>query len=200
MVELVAVLLEADPAVDAMTKEGGTALMWAANAGHLPVVEKLIEAGATVGLEAPNGVTARSLAEQAGHAEVVAALQRAEKPSATISLDELLAQAHKTLGSDQPDKRVLAQWGTDGFWYPAHVKEPVTGGTSVTWDDGGETETVKATRPLDWKVGTRLQCKWPQDGKYYPGVITTMSGESMQIRWDDGGQQEQTTIAACRSN
>ncbi|MGQ0587022.1 MAG: DUF5329 family protein [Gammaproteobacteria bacterium] len=105
-----------------------------------------------------------------------------------------LAQA----GSFAVHDHVLAQW-RDGLWYPARIKSVAGGRFHVTWDDGGQSETVAAVRRLDWDVGTRLRCRQSQDGHYYPGVITAKGGDSMKIRWDDGGQEERTWVAACRT-
>jgi hypothetical protein len=95
--------------------------------------------------------------------------------------------------------RVLAVWGPDGFYYPGRVQTLTDGGVAIAFDDG-DVATVRPDqlRPIDWKVGTELQCNFRNQGKYYPARIARMRGETISIAYADG-DNEQATISRCRS-
>jgi ankyrin repeat protein len=70
-------LLEEGADVNARDRYGQTALMLAAHAGHLEVVERLIAHGANLDVTAKFGLSALMLAIVAGHQEVARLLARA---------------------------------------------------------------------------------------------------------------------------
>jgi hypothetical protein len=95
--------------------------------------------------------------------------------------------------------RVLGQW-RDGLWYPATVRGVGGNGLRLAFDDGGAaTVRPSQVRPVDWNVGTRVQCNWKGGGRYYPGIIGRKDGDQVFINYDDGGK-ELTTIGRCRSS
>lgn len=116
----------------------------------------------------------------------------------------VLAKSRKTRleqesQSASQSSRVLGQWG-DGLWYPATITGKVGSQTSVAFDDGDKaTLSASRIRPIDWAVGTKVQCNWLGRGRYYSGTITAMSSSAaVHINYDDG-DQEDTTIGRCRS-
>jgi len=94
--------------------------------------------------------------------------------------------------------RVLGKW-SDGYWYPARVQSVKGENVNLNYDDGDVgTVTPDRVRPIDWRVGTKLECNWKNQGCYYPGVIAQMTGERITVNYDDG-DKEQITISRCRS-
>ena len=63
--------------VNARDRRGWSALMHAANKGHVPMVAPLLKAGASVNVRAPDGATALFVAALHGHSEIVATLMKA---------------------------------------------------------------------------------------------------------------------------
>jgi ankyrin repeat protein len=57
-------------------RDGTTALIWAANAGHLGIVLALLAAGANPTIVANDGWTAVMAAEMAGHDDIAKLLRR----------------------------------------------------------------------------------------------------------------------------
>jgi hypothetical protein len=95
--------------------------------------------------------------------------------------------------------RVLAQWGPDGLWYPAHVNSSEGSRITVNFDDGDVAAVNPSqVRSLDWQPGTRVSCNWHNKGKYYPGALASIAGDNIQIAYDDG-DKEAATISRCRS-
>lgn len=72
--DMIRLLLAHDAALDLQDNRGWSALMTAANMGHLGVVEVLLKAGADVHLVASDGQTASKLARAAGHLETLTTL------------------------------------------------------------------------------------------------------------------------------
>lgn len=70
-------LLDAGADVDALDRQGQTALMLAAHAGSLPVVEALVRRGAGLDVTSKFGLSALMLAIVAGHEQVALTLVRA---------------------------------------------------------------------------------------------------------------------------
>ena len=98
----------------------------------------------------------------------------------------------------QTGMRVLGQWG-DGFWYPATLGEQKGDVFQVAFDDGDRADLPRTRiRPIDWKIGSRVQCNWNSYGRYYQGTITRSNGDLVHINYDDG-DQENTSIGKCRS-
>jgi len=64
--------------VDAKANNGVTALMLAANEGHLESVRALLDAGADVNEKDINDYGALKLAEEQGHTEIAELLRKAE--------------------------------------------------------------------------------------------------------------------------
>ena len=110
-----------------------------------------------------------------------------------------LALAAGHVHAQQAGDRILAQWEADGMWYPARITAVEGRSIQVAFDDG-DIATVGAlqVRPVDWRVGTRVQCNWQNRGQYYPGTITLIEGERIDVRYDDG-DRETMTIGRCRS-
>ncbi|MBI5922631.1 MAG: caspase family protein [Betaproteobacteria bacterium] len=96
-------------------------------------------------------------------------------------------------------KRILARWD-DGFWYTGTITDHAGNLFHVTFDDGYKS-SLPATkiRPIDWNVGTKVQCNWKNRGRYYSGEITLSSGLAVHINYDDG-DQEDTSVINCRSH
>jgi len=102
-------------------------------------------------------------------------------------------------GGASAGDRVLGQWH-DGLWYPATVRSVIGGELQLAFDDGDRrTANLSQVRPVDWNVGTRVQCNWKGHGKYYPGVIGRKDGDQVFINYNDG-DKELTTIGRCRSS
>jgi len=102
-------------------------------------------------------------------------------------------------GGASAGDRVLGQWH-DGLWYPATVRNVNGNGLQLAFDDGDRrTANPSQVRPIDWNVGTRVQCNWKGRGKYYPGVIGRKDGDQVFINYNDG-DKELTTIGRCRSS
>lgn len=57
------------------SSDGSTAIMWAANGGHIHIVQKLLDAGADPTLSDNGGWTAIEAAEMAGHDDIAAILR-----------------------------------------------------------------------------------------------------------------------------
>jgi hypothetical protein len=74
-VALVKKLLEKGADVNAVNKDGETALMWASDKGHTEVAKLLIEKGADVNVADKSGTTALIWASLAGHTEIVKLLK-----------------------------------------------------------------------------------------------------------------------------
>lgn len=109
-----------------------------------------------------------------------------------------LVQEDKARNAVSVGKRVLDQWG-DGLWYPASILGQVGNLFNVAFDDGDKADLPEARiRPLNWVVGSRVQCNWKSGGYYYSGTITTSKGLAVHISYDDGGQED-TSISKCRS-
>jgi hypothetical protein len=102
------------------------------------------------------------------------------------------------IAAPAPGTRVLAQWG-DGLWYPAKVSTTEGARIGVNFDDGDVAAVnPNQVRPLDWQVGTRVECNWHNQGRYFPGKLATIAADNIQIRYDDG-DSETATVARCRS-
>jgi len=102
-------------------------------------------------------------------------------------------------GGASAGDRVLGQWH-DGLWYPATISSASGNGLHLAFDDGDRrTANPSQVRPIDWNVGTRVQCNWKGRGKYYPGVIGRKDGDQVFINYNDG-DKELTTIGRCRSS
>lgn len=94
--------------------------------------------------------------------------------------------------------RILGQWG-DGFWYPGSITARNGALAHVAFDDGDQADLPPSRiRPLEWSVGSRVQCNWKSHGRYYQGTITRSSGQAIHVSYDDG-DQEDTYIGKCRS-
>jgi hypothetical protein len=72
---------------DAQDGEGRTALMWAADHGHVACVAALLHAGAAVGVTDRGGATALAMAARSGRAGCVQELLRAGAPAASIAVE-----------------------------------------------------------------------------------------------------------------
>jgi len=95
--------------------------------------------------------------------------------------------------------RVLGQWH-DGLWYPATVRSVSGNELQLAFDDGDRrTASPSQVRPVEWNVGTRVQCNWKGRGRYYHGTIGRKDGDQVFINYDDG-DKELTTIGRCRSS
>lgn len=109
-----------------------------------------------------------------------------------------LTQEAETRSFPGVGQRVLGQWG-DGLWYPGTIAGRNGDFAHVSFDDGDRADLPRSRiRPIDWGVGTRLQCNWKSGGRYYPGTITRSNGLAVHISYDDG-DQEDTSIGKCRS-
>ncbi|MES2199617.1 MAG: ankyrin repeat domain-containing protein, partial [Chlamydiota bacterium] len=95
-------LIEARALVDKELPDGTTALMHAANNGHIDVVNALIDASALIDKELPNGITALMLAARKGNADIVKALIDAsaligkELPNGITALMFAVDNRHRT--------------------------------------------------------------------------------------------------------
>ena len=72
---VLALLLDAGVAVDAVYENKLTALMWAAGQGQADAVKLLLSRGADRGLKDDRGLTALEMARQGGHGAVAGLLQ-----------------------------------------------------------------------------------------------------------------------------
>lgn len=96
----------------------------------------------------------------------------------------------------QSSEKVLAIW-SDG-WYVGTVVQKIGDKYKVVYDDGGEALLHQpGIRPVDWGVGSRVQCNFQGKGYYYWGRIMQKSGERISIDYEDGAK-EVTLIGRCR--
>lgn len=104
-----------------------------------------------------------------------------------------------TLSAQESGDRVLARWAEDGYWYPATVRS-VDRQVQLIFDDR-TVATVRRNevRPIDWRVGTKLQCDWQNRGEFFPGAIVSIRGEAISVRYDDG-DSERLTVSRCRAS
>lgn len=95
--------------------------------------------------------------------------------------------------------RVLAYWEPDGLWYPGEIDYVDRQGFHIIFDDDDEAVVSRhELRPLNWRVGSRIECNWQNGGEYYPGRVTSMRGERIDFLYDDGAR-ERLTVSSCRS-
>ncbi|KAJ3321717.1 hypothetical protein HDU93_003188, partial [Gonapodya sp. JEL0774] len=124
----IAKTFEVDPAnmVDAITKEGKTALMIAVGLGNAEAVEILIQAGAKIDLEV-NGETALDMARMLAHTEIVDLLTR----SASIIASSPKSTIHRRTMPEIRDleslkQRALQEQDVDAMLELAHLYETGT--------------------------------------------------------------------------
>lgn len=105
-----------------------------------------------------------------------------------------IAPAHAQTAGDW----VLARWKGGQHWFPGVVQTVSGGKLTIEYDDGDrETLNVKAVKPYNWAIGSRVECDFKGKG-WYSGKITALGGEKLTIAYDDG-DRETTRTGRCRS-
>jgi hypothetical protein len=138
--EIVELLLERGAAVDARDPAGGTALIWACNAGHLDCARLLLQAGADSGLFTDEGYTAHGRIP-GGNPELLCLLREYDAPVEAAVADVLLQTVSPEVREDgsaavtacfelaEPGgraelERFLREWlRTPNPWLPFDVAE-----------------------------------------------------------------------------
>ncbi len=95
--------------------------------------------------------------------------------------------------------RVLAIWPQEvGLLYPGVVVTSSGNAMEVQFDDGGRaTLTPDQIKPLNIRVGQRIQCRWKGGPQYFPGVISSQNANAIGIDYDDG-DKESTSVSLIR--
>lgn len=118
--------------------------------------------------------------------------------AASISVGVSVFLLVNPVNAQKAGDRVLGQW-SDGLWYPARIQSVDGSRIRLSFDDGDlGTVAPDQIRPINWGVGSRLECNWKNQGKYYPGAIAQKNGDQIFVNYDDG-DREQTVIGRCRS-
>lgn len=99
--------------VNIANQAGGTALIYAAAAGHLAVVRYLIDAGAAINAQTKDGHSALTKAAQRGHTEVVKELLRDRASAAQVTATGHSALVLAALGDYDACVEVLVSANTD---------------------------------------------------------------------------------------
>ena len=97
--------------------------------------------------------------------------------------------------------RVLARWPQETeWWYPGVVCEANGVEVLVQYDDGDRSQVhVDLVRPLELKVGTRIQCRYQGGKAFYPGQVAGVVGSAIQVDYDDG-DKESSSVSMVRVN
>ncbi|MEM8679427.1 MAG: ankyrin repeat domain-containing protein, partial [Planctomycetota bacterium] len=172
-------------AVDAPTPYGATALAFAAERGHLDVVELLIDQGADVNNQDQfYGFTPRTWAQFGGHQQVVKLL---EEHGGKVSLGRKRAEA-KNADRDAADKDAEAD------------ETPATAEAGESETEQESTDEVEPTTAPQWDVAQLVaddaevsSPNWPQfrgtgarglaDGQHPPLVWSGAEGAAQNLRW-----------------
>lgn len=161
--EMIDALTNYGASVYARTDDGRTALMVAAEQGHLGAARMLLEIGANRFALGPGGRTAAEIAEAAGHGELVAELQSG--PSTTeFGLVEPVWSDEDLLASNEAGEEA------PGVVPPTDGGEPVDGGGEATAGTGesleGTGDTIVGSGADDPGDGeSRMPWNRPQPGE-----------------------------------
>jgi hypothetical protein len=94
---------------------------------------------------------------------------------------------------------VLGNYKNAGYWFPGVIEKLQGDNITVRYDDGDrETVKIKAVRPYNWTIGTKVECNYKGAGSWYAGTISSLAGEKIGIAYDDG-DKETTKTGRCRT-
>lgn len=97
-----------------------------------------------------------------------------------------------------PGRRVLARWGSDGYWYPGTVQQLEAARCQVRFDDGQVAWLGKdGVALIQIYRGLRIEVDFRRRGRYFPATIQRVDGERMRVLYDDG-EEEETTVSCLR--
>jgi hypothetical protein len=97
--------------------------------------------------------------------------------------------------------RVLARWPQEKeWWYPGVVVTSAGSEVEVQYDDGDRsTVHVDLVRPLELRLGLRIQCRYQGSTAFYPGLVACVTGSAIQVNYDDG-DRESSSVSMIRVN
>jgi len=101
-----------------------------------------------------------------------------------------------------PGDRVLARWQGGDFWFPGKLVRANGEQMAIQYDDGmQETRPAKHVRPLDWRVGSRIDAVWTGNGGWYAATIVEINddGTMLTVLYEDGIQEGRAS-AFCRAS
>ena len=100
-----------------------------------------------------------------------------------------------------PGDRVLARWEGGEFWFPGKLVRSNGEQLAIRYDDGMEdVRPAGEVKPLDWKVGSRIDAVWTGNGGWYAANIVEINadGTMLTVLYDDGIEEGRAS-AFCRS-
>jgi ankyrin repeat protein len=145
--EIVDILLHHQARPNAVDEESGyTALMFAAEAGHLDVVSSLLRANAQVSLKNKGGMTAYYLAYRSKHVDVAKALYQAHNVQTTLPVHPMMPPSGEQT-ADNTSVEVLNYISIllDRLKQPPLLMDPdypTAGRKRRRWAGGGRQQTL----------------------------------------------------------
>jgi len=86
--------------------------------------------------------------------------------------------------------RVLVNWSSDRFWYPATIVNVPKNGYRVRLDDGRVVQTKsRYISDLSITPGVRVEVNWKGQGRWYPGYVKFVQGDMVDVQFDDGFEE-----------